>query len=188
MWRLGSLNLTKDTSHALVPWEPCCSSDDHVILPEDITENRKQWEQTPPETLLSILAKAELSDDSFMCFEEDKGRTFFSCKFCMFFFRIIFLLPLAEDLWWETTFWSSWQPRKTETEPLLCPWSTERPLPGYCCFQKQGKGQALLTGYYVYMQFFHLLGYTEESYYSQQAGRYHKPGASPCKCWGWRTL
>ncbi|KAF4789566.1 NIMA related kinase 5 [Turdus rufiventris] len=47
-------------------------TDDHVILPEDITENRKQWKQTPPETLLSILAKAELSDDSFMCFEEDK--------------------------------------------------------------------------------------------------------------------
>ncbi|KAL2310918.1 hypothetical protein Nmel_002599 [Mimus melanotis] len=45
---------------------------DHVILPEDIPENRKQWKQTPPETLLSKLAKAELSDDSFICFEEDK--------------------------------------------------------------------------------------------------------------------
>ncbi|KAM7065479.1 serine/threonine-protein kinase Nek5 isoform 4-T4 [Acridotheres tristis] len=45
---------------------------DHVILPEDVPENRKQWKQTPPETLLNILAKAELSDDSFICFEEDK--------------------------------------------------------------------------------------------------------------------
>ncbi|KAM7065477.1 serine/threonine-protein kinase Nek5 isoform 2-T2 [Acridotheres tristis] len=47
-------------------------STDHVILPEDVPENRKQWKQTPPETLLNILAKAELSDDSFICFEEDK--------------------------------------------------------------------------------------------------------------------
>ncbi|RMC07171.1 hypothetical protein DUI87_16627 [Hirundo rustica rustica] len=44
----------------------------HVILPEDIPENRKKWKQTPPDTLLSILAKAELSDDSFISFKEDK--------------------------------------------------------------------------------------------------------------------
>ncbi|OWK56843.1 Serine/threonine-protein kinase Nek5 [Lonchura striata] len=50
----------------------------HVILPEDIPENRKQWKQTPPETLLSILAEAELSDDSFICFEEEGGFTLLS--------------------------------------------------------------------------------------------------------------
>ncbi|KAM9388339.1 serine/threonine-protein kinase Nek5 [Phaethornis superciliosus] len=48
---------------------------DHAILPEDIQENRKQWKQTPPQTLLNILAKAELSNDSFSCPEEEiEGR------------------------------------------------------------------------------------------------------------------
>ncbi|XP_065586386.1 serine/threonine-protein kinase Nek5 [Cyrtonyx montezumae] len=42
---------------------------DHVILPEDI-KNRKQWKQTAPGTLLNILAKAELSNDSFIQLEE----------------------------------------------------------------------------------------------------------------------
>ncbi|KAM9203399.1 serine/threonine-protein kinase Nek5 [Mergus octosetaceus] len=44
---------------------------DRVILPEDITENRKQWKQTAPRTLLSILAKAELSNASFIQLEEE---------------------------------------------------------------------------------------------------------------------
>ncbi|OXB54145.1 hypothetical protein ASZ78_011125, partial [Callipepla squamata] len=44
---------------------------DHVILPEDITKNRKQWKQAAPGTLLNILAKAELSNDSFIQLEEE---------------------------------------------------------------------------------------------------------------------
>ncbi|XP_052526798.1 serine/threonine-protein kinase Nek5 isoform X3 [Tympanuchus pallidicinctus] len=44
---------------------------DHVILPEDITENRKQWKQTAPGTLLNILAKAELCNDSFIQLKEE---------------------------------------------------------------------------------------------------------------------
>ncbi|KAM6099380.1 serine/threonine-protein kinase Nek5 [Theristicus caerulescens] len=55
--------------------EPSCSSSDHAILPEDIPENRKQWKQTPPGTVLDILAKAELSKDSFIRLEEEvEGR------------------------------------------------------------------------------------------------------------------
>ncbi|XP_072197274.1 serine/threonine-protein kinase Nek5-like [Excalfactoria chinensis] len=45
---------------------------DHVILPEDITENRKQWQQTAPGTLLNVLAEAELCNDSFIQLEEEK--------------------------------------------------------------------------------------------------------------------
>ena len=44
------------------------------MLPEDVTENRKQWKQTAPGTLLNILAKAELSNDSFIQLEEEIGR------------------------------------------------------------------------------------------------------------------
>ncbi|XP_071594625.1 serine/threonine-protein kinase Nek5 [Heliangelus exortis] len=48
---------------------------DHAVLPEGIQETRKQWKQTPPQTLLNILAKAELSNDSFSCPEEEiEGR------------------------------------------------------------------------------------------------------------------
>jgi len=44
------------------------------MLPEDVTENRKQWKQTAPGTLLNVLAKAELSNDSFIQLEEEIGR------------------------------------------------------------------------------------------------------------------
>uniref|UniRef100_A0A8C6JQR9 Uncharacterized protein n=1 Tax=Melopsittacus undulatus TaxID=13146 RepID=A0A8C6JQR9_MELUD len=48
---------------------------DHAVLPEDIPRNRKQWKRTPQGTLLNILVKAELSNDSFMHVgEETEGR------------------------------------------------------------------------------------------------------------------
>ncbi|XP_061209141.1 serine/threonine-protein kinase Nek5 isoform X2 [Neopsephotus bourkii] len=48
---------------------------DHAVLPEDIPRNRKQWKRTPAGTLLNILVKAELSNDSFMHLgEETEGR------------------------------------------------------------------------------------------------------------------
>lgn len=52
-------------------------------MPEETTENRKQWKQEAPETLLNVLAEAELSNDSFGWTEEESGGIFITVNYRM---------------------------------------------------------------------------------------------------------
>lgn len=100
---LESLILAEVPSHSddLLICKPSCSSADRVILPEDITENRKQWKQTAPGTLLSILAKAELSNASFIQLEEEIGRTSITAnitRFSLSFYLSIISIKIPRSL------------------------------------------------------------------------------------------
>ncbi|XP_028904293.1 serine/threonine-protein kinase Nek5 isoform X1 [Ornithorhynchus anatinus] len=47
----------------------CPKADDQVSVAEEVAENRKQWNKEAPETLMNILAAADLTSDSFSASE-----------------------------------------------------------------------------------------------------------------------
>ncbi|KAM8821542.1 serine/threonine-protein kinase Nek5 [Eudromia elegans] len=69
------LEVNEDHTDRALEEQAGCQTADPVILPEDIPEDRKQWERSAPGTLLNILAKSELCNDSFIQLEEEIEET-----------------------------------------------------------------------------------------------------------------